>query len=124
MEHIGIVTFLKMFETHPETMKPFIGDVYTIKEVEMNEWYFFQLKGIIFSSVYNYKYQIIQCSFVGIIHFFFSFVRLELSLFQNLRYQENLKVHAIRVMGVVEQVVHRLYNEAGAAKVSSEIRQG
>ena len=43
MKHIGVVTFLKMFETHPETMKPFIGDVYTIKEVEMNEWYYFYL---------------------------------------------------------------------------------
>ena len=35
------------------------------------------------------------------------------------RYKENLKTHAIRVMAVVEKVIHRLYEEKGAAKVSA-----
>lgn len=39
MESIGVVMFLKMFETHPETFSSFIKDVYSIKEIEMNEWY-------------------------------------------------------------------------------------
>ena len=38
IKSIGVITFLKMFETHPETMQPFIKDVYSIKELEMNEW--------------------------------------------------------------------------------------
>ena len=38
MGSIGVVTFLKMFETHPETLSSFIKDVYSIKELEMNEW--------------------------------------------------------------------------------------
>ena len=39
MESIGVVMFLKMFETHPETLSSFIKNVYSIKEIEMNEWY-------------------------------------------------------------------------------------
>lgn len=39
MKSIGVVTFLNMFETHPETISAFIKDVYSIKELEMNEWY-------------------------------------------------------------------------------------
>ena len=39
MESIGVVMFLRMFETHPETLSSFIKDVYSIKEIEMNEWY-------------------------------------------------------------------------------------
>ena len=35
---IGVVTFLKMFETHPETISSFIPDAYSIKELEMDEW--------------------------------------------------------------------------------------
>ena len=34
------------------------------------------------------------------------------------RYQENLKRHAIRVMAVVEQVMHRLDEEGSVIKVS------
>ena len=39
LESIGVVTFLKLFETHPDTLRPFIHDVYTVKELELNEWY-------------------------------------------------------------------------------------
>jgi len=67
---IGVVTFLKMFETHPETLSSFVKGVYSIKELEMNEWY-----------------------------------------------QENLKTHAIRVMGIVEKVMHRLDEELRAAQI-------
>ena len=35
---IGVVTFLKMFETHPETLSSFVVGVYSIEELEMNEW--------------------------------------------------------------------------------------
>ena len=38
MKTIGVVTFLKMFETHPETISSFIPDAYSIKELEMDEW--------------------------------------------------------------------------------------
>ena len=38
MQSIGVVMFLKMFETHPETLSSFIQNVYSIKEVEMDEW--------------------------------------------------------------------------------------
>ena len=38
LESIGVVTFLKLFETHPDTLRPFIRDVYTVKELELNEW--------------------------------------------------------------------------------------
>ena len=38
MERIGVVMFLKMFETHPETLSSFIHDVYSIRELEMDEW--------------------------------------------------------------------------------------
>ena len=38
MESLGTVTFLKMFETHPETLKPFIPAVESLKEIELNEW--------------------------------------------------------------------------------------
>ena len=39
MASIGVVMFLKMFETHPETLSSFIRNVYSIKEIEMDEWY-------------------------------------------------------------------------------------
>ena len=35
------------------------------------------------------------------------------------RYQENLKLHAIRVMAIVEQVIHRLDEVGSVIKVSS-----
>ena len=38
MESVGTVTFLNMFETHPETLKPFIPEVESLQEIEMNEW--------------------------------------------------------------------------------------
>ena len=38
MASIGVVTFLKMFETHPETLTSFVKNVYSIKELEMDEW--------------------------------------------------------------------------------------
>ena len=38
MKAIGIVTFLKMFETHPETLSSFMLDVYSIKQLELDEW--------------------------------------------------------------------------------------
>ena len=38
MESVGVVTFLNLFETHPETLRPFIQDVYSMKELELNEW--------------------------------------------------------------------------------------
>ena len=28
----------KLFETHPETLKPFIPDVKSLREIELNEW--------------------------------------------------------------------------------------
>ena len=39
LESVGVVTFLKLFETHPETLKPFIPDVKSLQEIELNEWY-------------------------------------------------------------------------------------
>ncbi|TRY75181.1 hypothetical protein TCAL_16877 [Tigriopus californicus] len=38
IESVGVVTFLKLFETHPETLKPFIPDVNSVRELELNEW--------------------------------------------------------------------------------------
>ena len=38
LESVGVVTFLKLFETHPETMKPFIPDCISMPERELNEW--------------------------------------------------------------------------------------
>ena len=38
LESVGVVTFLNLFETHPETLRPFIQDVYTVKEIDLNEW--------------------------------------------------------------------------------------
>ena len=38
LESVGVVTFLNLFETHPETLRPFIQDVYSMKELELNEW--------------------------------------------------------------------------------------
>ena len=38
LESVGVVTFLNLFETHPETLRPFIQDVYSVKEIELNEW--------------------------------------------------------------------------------------
>jgi hemoglobin-like flavoprotein len=38
IEAVGTVTFLQMFETHPETLKPFIPEVESIQELELNEW--------------------------------------------------------------------------------------
>lgn len=70
IESVGVVTFLKLFETHPETLKPFIPDVNSVRELELNEWY-----------------------------------------------RENLKVHAIRVMAVIEKTMHRLDDEKRAALI-------
>ena len=38
LESVGVVTFLKLFETHPETMQPFIPDCISMPEMELNEW--------------------------------------------------------------------------------------
>ena len=38
------------------------------------------------------------------------------------RYQEKLRVHALRVMAVVEKTLNRIDNEASAAKVMLYIR--
>ena len=38
LESIGVVMLLKLFETHPETLRPFIQEVYSLKELELNEW--------------------------------------------------------------------------------------
>ena len=38
LESIGVVMLLKLFETHPETLQPFIQEVYSLKELELNEW--------------------------------------------------------------------------------------
>ena len=35
---VGVVSFLKLFETHPETLKHFIPDVKSLEEIELNEW--------------------------------------------------------------------------------------
>lgn len=73
LESVGVVTFLKLFETHPETLKPFIPDVKSLREIELNEWY-----------------------------------------------QENLKVHSIRVMAVIEKMLHRLDDPRRAALILVE----
>ena len=38
IESVGTVTFLQMFETHPETLKPFIPEVDSMQELELDEW--------------------------------------------------------------------------------------
>lgn len=70
LESIGVVTLLKLFETHPETLRPFIQEVYSLKELELNEWY-----------------------------------------------REKLRVHALRVMSVVEKTIHRLNEEVKAGQI-------
>ncbi|CAB4066327.1 unnamed protein product [Lepeophtheirus salmonis] len=44
LRSVGTVTFLKLFETHPETLTAFIPKVNSLKEIEMNEWYSDNLK--------------------------------------------------------------------------------
>ena len=39
IESVGTVTFLKMFETHPETLRTFIPEVDRLQELELNEWW-------------------------------------------------------------------------------------
>jgi hypothetical protein len=39
MESVGVVTFLNLFETHPETMKPFLPHINSVREKELDEWY-------------------------------------------------------------------------------------
>ena len=34
MESIGVVTFLRMFETHPETLSSFLTDPKALRELE------------------------------------------------------------------------------------------
>uniref|UniRef100_A0A0K2TWK8 Neuroglobinlike [Maylandia zebra] n=1 Tax=Lepeophtheirus salmonis TaxID=72036 RepID=A0A0K2TWK8_LEPSM len=70
LRSVGTVTFLKLFETHPETLTAFIPKVNSLKEIEMNEWY-----------------------------------------------SDNLKSHAIRVMAIIEKVMHRLDDEERAARI-------
>ena len=70
MDAVGVVTFLRLFETHPKTLKPFLHHINSVKEMEMDEWY-----------------------------------------------QEKLRVHALRVMAVVEKTMHRLDREEKAAQV-------
>jgi hypothetical protein len=38
MESVGVIAFLNLFETHPETLKPFLPHINTVKEMEMDEW--------------------------------------------------------------------------------------
>ena len=38
LESVGVVTFLNLFETHPETMKPFLPHINSVKEKELDEW--------------------------------------------------------------------------------------
>ena len=38
LQSIGVVTLLKLFETHPETLQTFIHEVYSLQELELNEW--------------------------------------------------------------------------------------
>ena len=71
MDAVGVVSFLRLFETHPKTLTPFLHHINSVKEIEMDEWY-----------------------------------------------QEKLRVHALRVMGVVEKTMHRLDTEEKAASVS------
>ena len=37
-ESLGAVTFLNLFETHPETLKPFLPHVNTVSQMELDEW--------------------------------------------------------------------------------------
>ena len=37
-ESVGAVTFLNLFETHPETLKPFLPHVNTVSQIELDEW--------------------------------------------------------------------------------------
>lgn len=61
MDSVGVVTFLKLFETHPETLTPFLSHVNGPKKDKLDQWY-----------------------------------------------KEKLKIHAIRVMAVVEKTINRL----------------
>ncbi len=70
METMGVIIFLRLFETHPQTLTPFLPHINSVKEQEMDEWY-----------------------------------------------QEKLRVHALRVMAVVEKTMHRLDSEEKAAQV-------
>jgi hypothetical protein len=38
MDAVGVVTFLRLFETHPETLQPFLHHINAVKEMEMDEW--------------------------------------------------------------------------------------
>ena len=38
-ETVGAVTFLNLFETHPETLTPFLPHVNTVKQMELDEWF-------------------------------------------------------------------------------------
>ena len=38
MESVGVIAFLNLFETHPETLKPFLPHINTVREMEMDEW--------------------------------------------------------------------------------------
>lgn len=38
MDAVGVVSFLRLFETHPETLRPFLHHINAVKEIEMDEW--------------------------------------------------------------------------------------
>ena len=38
MDSVGVVIFLRMFETHPKTLTPFIPHINNVREMEMDEW--------------------------------------------------------------------------------------
>lgn len=38
IETLGVVTFLRLFETHPKTLTPFLHHINSVKELEMDEW--------------------------------------------------------------------------------------
>ena len=38
MDSVGGVIFLRMFETHPKTLTPFIPHINNVREMEMDEW--------------------------------------------------------------------------------------
>ena len=39
MDSVGVVIFLRMFETHPKTLTPFLPHINNVREMEMDEWW-------------------------------------------------------------------------------------
>ena len=38
MDTVGVVSFLRLFETHPETLTPFLKHINAAKEIRMDQW--------------------------------------------------------------------------------------